>query len=161
MKLSAVIILFMAASILMCGCKRENADYLRGKECLQREDHDGAIIAFEASIRKAERIRDSHLQLASLYERLGDHDLLALWHYEQAKKHTNAKAEEAKDIQVAIERNADAVMKRLEMWKSKEEQETLTLKIRLLEEQATRLKKWIEELRHENTEYRKMLRDLN
>ena len=116
--------------------------------------------AFEASIRKAERVRDSHQQLAFYYERIGGHDLLALWHYEQAMKHTPKDAKEMPDIRAAVERNADAVLAHLQTEGRQEAQEALQLKVTLLEEHAMRQKKWIEELQRENTEYRKMLRDM-
>ena len=160
MKRAIIIIVSVFAMLSSDGCRKEGADYQRGLDCLHREENDEAIEAFEKSIRLAERVRDSHLQLAFYYERTGGHDLLALWHYEQARKHTPKDATEMPDIMAAVERNADAVRSRLQTEGRKEEQEALQLKVSLLEEHAMRQKKWIEELQHENTEYRKMLRDM-
>ncbi|MBQ9446668.1 MAG: hypothetical protein IJU61_08750 [Victivallales bacterium] len=157
------IAILLACSVLplFCGCRRNaEADYQRGIECMQKEEHDEAVKAFEASINKAERVRDSHMQLAFYYERIGGHDLLALWHYEQAMKNTPKDAKEMPDIRAAVERNADAVLAHLQTVGRQEEQEALQLKVTLLEEHAMRQKKWIEELQRENTEYRKMLRDM-
>ena len=162
MTLKRTIVILLACSVLpfFCGCRRHaGADYQRGIECMQKEENDEAVAAFEASIRKAERVRDSHQQLAFYYERIGGHDLLALWHYEQAMKHTPKDAKEMPDIRAAVERNADAVLAHLQTEGRQEAQEALQLKVTLLEEHAMRQKKWIEELQRENTEYRKMLRD--
>ena len=159
-KHAIIVVVSVLAVLLSDGCRKDGADYQRGLDCLQREEHDEAVEAFEKSIRLAERVRDSHLQLAFYYERIGGHDLLALWHYEQARKHTPKDAAEMPDIMSAVERNADAVRIRLQTEGRKEEQEALQLKVTLLEEHAMRQKKWIEELQHENTEYRKMLRDM-
>ena len=161
MKQTIAILLALYVLPLFFSCRRQaEADYQRGIECMQREDASEALKAFEASIRKAERVRDSHLQIAFFYERIGGHDLLALWHYEQAMKHTPKDAKEMPDIRAAVERNADAVLMHLQTVGRQEEQEALQLKVTLLEEHAMRQKKWIEELQRENTEYRKMLRDM-
>lgn len=161
MKRAIAILLSLSALLPLCSCRRQtDADYQRGVEYMQKEENDAAIEAFEASIRKAERVRDSHLQLAFFYERTGGHDLLALWHYEQALKHTPKDAKEMPDIRAAVERNADAVLAHLQTEGRQEAQDALQLKVTLLEEHAMRQKKWIEELQRENTEYRKMLRDM-
>ena len=163
MTLKRTIVILLGCSVLpfFCGCRRHaEADYQRGIECMQKEENDEAVEAFEASIRKAERVRDSHMQLAFFYERIGGHDLLALWHYEQAMKNTPKDAKEMPDIRAAVERNADAVLEHLQTEGRQEAQEALQLKVTLLEEHAMRQKKWIEELQRENTEYRKMLRDM-
>ena len=160
-KLAIAVLLTTLSMFSFCGCRRKaDADYHHGIDCMQREKHDEAVEAFEKSIRKAERVRDSHLQLAFFYERIGGHDLLALWHYEQAQKHTPKDAKDMPDIRAAVERNADAVLAHLQTEGRKEEQDALQLKVTLLEEHAMRQKKWIEELQRENTEYRKMLRDM-
>ena len=152
---------FTAVMLMTYGCRKEDADYRRGISFMQKEENEEAIAAFEESIRRNERVRDCHLQLASIYERLGNHELLALWHYEQALKRTDAKDESAKDIQTAIERNSDVVLQTLQVHGRKDEKEMLQLKVRLLEDHAMRQKKWIEELQRENTEYRKMLQEKN
>ena len=161
MKGKGIIMVFIAVALMACGCRKEGADYQRGISCMQKEENEKSIMAFEASIRRGERVRDSHLQLATIYERLGKHELLALWHYEQALKHTDAKDESAKDIQTAIERNSDVVLQILQVRGRKDEKEMLQLKVRLLEDYVMRQKKWIEELQRENTDYRKMLQEKN
>ena len=155
------IVIFVAIVFMACGCRKEDVDYRRGISAMQKEENEDAIAAFETSIRRDERVRDSHLQLATIYERLGNHELLALWHYEQALKQTDAKDEITKDIQTAIERNSDVVLQALQVRGRKDEKEMLQLKVRLLEDHAMRQKKWIEELQRENTEYRRMLQERN
>ena len=123
MKRTIAILLACSVLPLFCGCRRNaEADYQRGIECMQKEEHEEAVKAFEESIRKAERVRDSHQQLAFYYERIGGHDLLALWHYEQAMKNTPKDAKEMPDIRAAVERNADAVLAHLQTVGRQEEQ---------------------------------------
>jgi|LSQX01.1.fsa_nt_gb hypothetical protein len=149
------------ALTFLVGCGSEGLDFQKGQEALADNDIYAAEDAFRQSIRKGERVKDSYLQLGYLYERQDGNALLALWHFNQALKYSNKDDQDLKDIRSAATRCEDQFLKELATRGRESELQALKFKIKLLEDHAARQKRWIEELRRENTDFRKQLAETN